>query len=118
MELHNTMEDLIIARVGDIFDTITKEGNPANYCTCTQCRIDTACYVLNRTQPHYIISNRGVARVQQETHENQQKLADITTLVYEGPSGSTTISGPTSPTQAWAPPARKHGASPSLTSPR
>jgi competence protein ComFB len=84
MELHNTMEDVIIARVEDIFDTIKKEGNPSNYCTCAQCRTDTACYVLNRTTPHYLVSNRGAARAQQETHENQQRLADITALVYEG----------------------------------
>jgi competence protein ComFB len=84
MELHNTAEDVIIARVEDIFNTIEKEGNPANYCICAQCRMDTVCYVLNRTLPYYIVSNRGAARVQQENFENQQKLADITALVYEG----------------------------------
>jgi competence protein ComFB len=84
MELHNTAEDVIIAKVEDIFDTLEKEGNPANYCTCAQCRIDTVCYVLNRTLPHYIVSNRGAARVQHENFESQQKLADITTLIYEG----------------------------------
>jgi competence protein ComFB len=84
MELHNTMEDRILARVEDIFSTIGKEGNPDNFCTCSQCRMDTACYVLNRTTPHYIVSNRGAARVQQESIEQQQKDADITALIYEG----------------------------------
>jgi competence protein ComFB len=84
MELHNTAEDIILPRVKDIFDTLEKEGNSEKFCTCNQCRMDTACYVLNRTQPHYIVSNRGAARVQQETIERQQKEADIAALIYEG----------------------------------
>jgi competence protein ComFB len=46
--------------------------------------MDTACYVLNRLAPRYIVSNRGVARVEQESFEHQQKIADIASLVYEG----------------------------------
>jgi competence protein ComFB len=84
MELHNTVEEIILSKVEDIFSTIEKEGNPENFCTCSQCRIDTACYVLNRTPPHYIVSNRGAARVQQVTIERQQREADITALIYEG----------------------------------
>lgn len=84
MELHNTVEDLIIARVDEIFADIMKERNPKKLCLCNQCRMDTICYVLNRTPPHYIVSHRGVARVQWETIERQQQVADITTLIYEG----------------------------------
>jgi competence protein ComFB len=84
MELHNTAEDVIIRRVGDIFKTLEEEGNPEDFCTCDQCRMDTSCYVLNRVEPHYIVSNRGVARVEQETLERQQRDADITSLIWEG----------------------------------
>jgi competence protein ComFB len=84
MEIHNTTEDMVFAKVETIFDSIVKEGNPENFCLCYQCRMDTACYVLNRTEPRYIISNRGVARIEQEGLERQQKDADITALVYEG----------------------------------
>ena len=84
MELHNTIEDIVISRVDDIFNTIEKSGNAQNLCTCAQCRMDTACYVLNRTPPYYLISNRGAVRVFKDTLEHQQRLADITTLIYEG----------------------------------
>ncbi|MDR0642947.1 MAG: late competence development ComFB family protein [Treponema sp.] len=84
MELHNTAEDLVFARVDEIFNNIEKGDNPDRLCTCDQCRVDTACYVLNRTNPHYIVSSRGAARVEQAPIRKQQEDADITTLVYEG----------------------------------
>jgi competence protein ComFB len=83
MEIHNTVEDLVLVQVEEICDTIEKE-RANEICTCSQCRMDTACYVLNRIAPRYIISNRGVARVEQEAIEHQQKIADIASLVYEG----------------------------------
>jgi competence protein ComFB len=82
-EIHNTIEDLVFSQVEEICDTIERESK-GQVCTCRQCRVDTACYVLNRMAPHYISSNRGVARVGQETIARQQKEADIATLVYEG----------------------------------
>ena len=84
MELHNTMEDIVIPKVEEIFNTIEKMGNTEKLCTCSQCRTDTACYVLNRITPFYLVSNRGAARIQQVTLEHQQKDADITALIYEG----------------------------------
>jgi competence protein ComFB len=84
MEIHNTTEDIVFAKVETIFDSIVKEGNPDNLCLCHQCRMDTICYVLNRIEPRYIISNRGVARIEQDGFQRQQKDADVTALVYEG----------------------------------
>jgi competence protein ComFB len=46
--------------------------------------MDTACYVLNRIEPRYIVSNRGVVRIEQNTIENQQKEADIVAMIREG----------------------------------
>jgi competence protein ComFB len=83
MEIHNLTEDIVFATVAEICDAIERGENPDNICTCNQCRIDTACYVLNRSIPHYIVSNRGVARAEQETIERQQKEADTIALVYE-----------------------------------
>jgi competence protein ComFB len=82
-EIHNTTEDIVFTQITEICDSIAKEGS-SDICTCPQCRRDTACYVLNRIPPRYIISNRGVARAEQETIERQQDEADIVTLVYEG----------------------------------
>jgi competence protein ComFB len=82
-EIHNTVEDVVFAEIDEICTTIEKEGK-SDICTCPQCRRDAACYVLNRTAPRYVISNRGVARVEQGSIERQQDIADITSLVYEG----------------------------------
>jgi competence protein ComFB len=82
MEIHNTTEDIVLTELKEICDFFEKQGNP-NICTCDQCRLDAACYVLNRSTPHYIVSNRGVARVERETIERQQKNADITALIHE-----------------------------------
>jgi len=84
MEIHNSTEDMVLAIVNDIFDAIEREGKADRPCTCYQCRLDTACYVLNRTSPRYVVSSRGAARAENETLERQQEDADIATLVYEG----------------------------------
>lgn len=84
MDVHNTIEDIVFRAIDEIFDAIDKGDNPHKLCTCNQCRLDTACFVLNRANPYYIISNRGVARVEQEPIERQQLEADIVTLIHEG----------------------------------
>jgi competence protein ComFB len=84
MEVHNTVEDKVISKVGQIFEDFEKEGNPEKYCTCIQCRMDVICYALNRVTPHYILSNRGASRVQNDIFKYQQQSADITSLIYEG----------------------------------
>jgi len=84
MELHNTVEDIVVARVNEIFEAIDKEGSERKYCTCNQCRMDITCYALNRVKPHYIVSNRGASRVRWESIERQQQIADISALVHEG----------------------------------
>ena len=84
MELHNTMEDIVVTRVNEIFEAIDKGAASQKYCTCNQCRMDVTCYALNRVWPHYIVSNRGVSRVQWATLERQQQVADITALIHDG----------------------------------
>ena len=84
MELHNTTEDTVIAKVNEIFEGFEKEGNPGKFCTCDQCRMDVVCYALNRVAPHYLVSNRGASRIHPETLERQQQTADITAVIYEG----------------------------------
>jgi competence protein ComFB len=83
IEIHNTVEDIVFTQVNKVCDSIEKDKT-GEICTCRQCRIDTACYVLNRVGPYYISSNRGVTRVEQETIARQQKEAEIVSLVYEG----------------------------------
>ena len=84
MEIHNTTEDTVLQLVHEIYDAIEQEGKPDRPCTCYQCRLDTACYVLNRVPPRYVISSRGAARSETEFIERQQEDADIVSLIYEG----------------------------------
>jgi competence protein ComFB len=83
MKFHNTNEDVVISKVNEIFEFIQKQGNPEHFCFSEQCRLDTICYVLNRVEPHYIVSSRGVASFGLDTTERQQLTIDIATLVYD-----------------------------------
>jgi len=84
MEIHNVSEDVVFESVHKIFEVIKSEGNPEGLCLCEQCKVDTICYTLNRIMPHYIVSNRGIARMEQDWTGKQQAEADIATLIYKG----------------------------------
>ncbi|MDR1930471.1 MAG: late competence development ComFB family protein [Treponema sp.] len=84
MEIHNTTEDLVIAEVNAICNSLEQGGKDSSVCTCGQCRQDAVCYVLNRTAPHYVVSHRGAARAGSENIASQQNRADIAALAYEG----------------------------------
>ena len=84
MDIHNTVEEIVVARVDEIFEAINNEGNPGKLCMCDQCRLDVICYTLNRTAPRYISSSRGASRAQWKGLEYQQLFADISALVHEG----------------------------------
>jgi len=84
MEIHNISEDIVILSTQRIFESIQKEGNPQGFCLCDQCMLDTVCYTLNRIEPQYIVSNRGITRLNQDWVGRQQIEADIASLVYNG----------------------------------
>ena len=84
MEIHNISEDIVFNSVQAIFEVIKNESNPDGLCLCDQCKLDTACYTLNRVEPRYIVSNRGMSRIEQDWAGRQQTEADIATLVYRG----------------------------------
>jgi hypothetical protein len=83
MEIHNVMEELVFTEVERACEDINNESDKRSICTCPQCQMDVACFVLNRIEPHYIISSRGILREKHFDTRNQQKIADITTLVYQ-----------------------------------
>jgi competence protein ComFB len=84
VDIHNTSEDVVCKVVQTIFDDVIEKGNPENYCLCDQCRVDTICFVLNRVEPHYIVSNRGSTRIDHTGIKHQQNEADIISLAYKG----------------------------------
>jgi len=83
VEIHNIIEDLVKSIVEDIFDA-EERTKSLGFCTCRQCRQDVACYVLNRMQPEYVFSGRGVAYSSKDYQEKIQKQAAAITLAHEG----------------------------------
>ena len=84
MEIHNISEDIVYSSMKKIIESIQQKGNPDGLCLCEQCKLDTVCYVLNRIEPQYIVSNRGITRFEQDWAGRQQVEADIATLAYRG----------------------------------
>jgi len=84
MELHNVSKDIVFRAVQNIFDAIEEKGNLEDLCLCEQCKMDTICYVLNRIEPHYVISNRGISHIERDWAWRQQIEADVATLAYKG----------------------------------
>jgi competence protein ComFB len=84
MELHNTIKSKVISKVEEIFEALNTAENAGKFCTCDQCKMDVICYVLNRTPPRYIVSNRGVSRSFGEGIGWQQQAADIVALIHDG----------------------------------
>ncbi len=83
MEIRNLMEDAVLATVGELFELEEKDTR-LGLCTCGQCRLDVACYVLNRIKPEYILSGRGLAYSERDMLEKVQRRADIISIAREG----------------------------------
>ena len=83
MKIHNQKEAQVITLVDEIFGE-EKEKKERAFCTCTQCRLDVACYVLNRLEPRYVVSERGVAHTEHPYQDRVQETADIAALIHEG----------------------------------
>jgi len=95
MEIRNLMEDAVKAMVDELFES-EKRDPRLGYCVCDQCRLDVACYVLNRVKPEYIVSSRGLAYSEREGLEKVQRRADVISLVKEGWGKVTHAPRPTS----------------------
>jgi competence protein ComFB len=83
MEIRNIMEDSVKVLVEELFEREKRE-KLLGYCTCDQCKLDVACYVLNRVKPEYIVSSRGLAYSEKEGLDKVQRQADLISLVKEG----------------------------------
>jgi competence protein ComFB len=82
MNVHNIMESIVLDTVNEIFEDKKKEG--FEMAECLQCRLDVACYVLNRIKPEYIISGRGLLHFEDNYHDLIQTKVDMVTLINEG----------------------------------
>ncbi|MCH5290927.1 MAG: late competence development ComFB family protein [Treponema sp.] len=83
LNIHNVMEEQVITRVNELYDQVKARGTPWLSCDCKNCRLDTICFVLNRLQPHYVVSGRGVTH-NGEVLGDSQLAADVDKLAIEG----------------------------------
>jgi competence protein ComFB len=83
MDIRNVMEDAVKVVVEELFEIENREKR-LGFCTCDQCKVDVACYVLNRVKPEYIVSSRGLAYSEKEGLEKVQRRADVISFVKEG----------------------------------
>ncbi|TVQ27381.1 MAG: competence protein ComFB [Spirochaetaceae bacterium] len=77
------MESTVMRVVDQICEEDTASADP-KYLTTEECRLDVACYVLNRIPQRYVSSARGQAHTEQDLGEDQQLFVDIVTLTHEG----------------------------------
>ncbi|AFG37520.1 late competence development ComFB family protein [Spirochaeta africana] len=90
MKVRNILEDEVFRVIKEIADEDQCSSSP-HFATTDQCRVDAACYVLNRLPPRYVSSGRGQAYADTEFSLNPQLEADILSLVHEGLRRVTTI---------------------------
>ncbi|MFA5577006.1 MAG: late competence development ComFB family protein [Tissierellaceae bacterium] len=53
MELHNLMEDEVVAAVDKIIE------NYEDVCKCEMCKLDMASIALNNLKPKYVVTDKG-----------------------------------------------------------
>ncbi|MCQ2585569.1 MAG: late competence development ComFB family protein [Treponema sp.] len=83
MNIHNSMEDAVTQEVNNLYESLKRDNIKWLNCDCEGCRLDTICYVLNRTQPKYYVSERGILHNALDMEDSQLKT-DITKLAMEG----------------------------------
>jgi competence protein ComFB len=108
MDIRNVMEDAVKVVVEELFEIEDREKR-LGFCTCDQCKVDVACYVLNRVKPEYIVSSRGLAYSEKEGLDKVQRRADVISLVKEGWGKVSHAPRPTSDHIAHSPDALQEG---------
>ncbi len=83
VKIQNFMEDVVLEKVKEVFSDKEAKAKK-NFCICSQCYLDVSCFVLNRIQPVYMLSGRGLAHMQSHYQEKLQQQADLVSLIREG----------------------------------
>jgi competence protein ComFB len=94
MRIHNLLEEVVIEKIDEIIrecgDKIAKEEMEI----VGEYKLDVACYVLNRIDPVYIVSGRGLAYLDIDYIDKLQRDADLVTLIHQGIERVTTVQRP------------------------
>lgn len=83
MDVHNLMEEVVSYRINKLYNQVKEINALWLTCDCENCRLDTISYVLNRIQPKYVVSGRGVLHAR-DVMEDPQVKADIDAIGIEG----------------------------------
>lgn len=90
MKVHNLMEEIVTKHINELYDNLKKNQTWLN-CDCENCRADTICYVLNRIQPKYVISSRGITHF--DSKDIQMNI-DLDAIGIEGIRAITSTTRP------------------------
>ncbi len=77
------MEEAVLRIVDDLCEEDEASESPM-YCTSAECRMDAACFVLNRIPQRYVSSQRGQAHTELALAQDAQFFADMVALAHEG----------------------------------
>ena len=84
MNIHNFMEDIVTKEVNSLYEQLKRDHITWLKCDCETCRLDTICYVLNRTTPKYSVSERGALHNVLDFKDDNQLKVDITSVALDG----------------------------------
>ena len=82
LKVQNMMESYIIKRTNTLYDEFSKSNNSLISCSCESCRLETICHALNKIQPKYVVSGRGMNYMQLSL--NSQTKTDIDAASIDG----------------------------------
>lgn len=83
MMIHNITEDRVRRKVREILDDERERGT-LGFKTSYQNELDLICYVLNRADPEYVVSGRGMAHMESDYQTRVQRETDVESLILEG----------------------------------
>ncbi len=83
VNIHNIMEEQVITRVNELYEKLMDQENRWLECDCENCRLDAYSYVLNKIQPRYVVSGRGITYNATEILSDTQLMADLDRLSVE-----------------------------------
>jgi competence protein ComFB len=84
MEIHNLMEEIVLDKIDEIIKEYQNRKMGKDLPTAEKYKLDVACYVLNRIEPVYVVSGRGLAYLDADYIDQLQKNADLVTFIHQG----------------------------------
>ena len=94
MRIHNLLEEIVLEKINDFLKEYRDKKPADELALVEEYMPDVACYVLNRIDPVYVVSGRGLAYLDIDYLEKLQRDADLVTLIHQGIERVTTVHRP------------------------